>query len=75
MIRSGNVCSANSKELHRHLVFREFLRQNPEAVKRYSAVKEQAARLFPEDIEGYMGDIRHRVSKNCTVCVGWNHKM
>lgn len=49
------VCPANSKELHRHLVFREFLRQNPEAVKRYSAVKEQAARLFPEDIEGYMG--------------------
>ena len=39
----------------RHLVFREFLRQNPEAVKRYSTVKEQAARLFPEDIEGYMG--------------------
>lgn len=49
------VCPANSKELHRHLVFREFLRRNPEAVKRYSAVKEQAARLFPEDIEGYMG--------------------
>lgn len=49
------VCPVDSKELHRHLVFREFLRQNPEAVKRYSAVKEQAARLFPEDIEGYMG--------------------
>ena len=49
------VCPADSEELHRHLVFREFLRQNPEAVKRYSTVKEQAARLFPEDIEGYMG--------------------
>ena len=48
------VCPADSEELRRHLVFREFLRQNPEAVKRYSAVKEQAARLFPEDIEGYM---------------------
>ena len=48
------VCPADSEELHRHLVFREFLRQNPEAVRRYSAVKEQAARLFPEDIEGYM---------------------
>lgn len=48
------VCPADSEELCRHITFREFLRQNPEAVKRYSTVKEQAARLFPEDIEGYM---------------------
>ena len=48
------VCPADSKELHRHLVFREFLRQHPEAVKRYSEVKEQAAQHFPDDIEQYM---------------------
>ena len=40
--------------LHRHLVFRDFLRTHPEAVVRYSACKEDAARRFPEDIEGYM---------------------
>ena len=48
------VCPADSKELHRHLAFRDFLRTHPEAVERYSACKEDAARRFPEDIEGYM---------------------
>ena len=48
------VCPADSEELHRHLVFQDFLRTHPEAVERYSACKEDAARRFPEDIEGYM---------------------
>lgn len=48
------VCPADSEELRRHLVFRDFLRTHPEAVARYSACKEDAARRFPEDIEGYM---------------------
>ena len=48
------VCPRDSEELHRHLTFRDFLRTNPQAVQRYSAVKEQAALLFPEDIDGYM---------------------
>lgn len=48
------VCPKNSKELHRHLVFRDFLRNNPEAVKKYSAVKEKAAKLFPDDIGKYI---------------------
>ena len=48
------VCPQNSKELHRHVTFRDFLRNNPEAVKKYSAVKETAAKLFPNDIGGYM---------------------
>ena len=48
------VCPQNSRELHRHLTFRDFLRKNPEAVRVYSQVKEDAARLFPEDIDGYM---------------------
>jgi GrpB-like predicted nucleotidyltransferase (UPF0157 family) len=48
------VCPQNSRELHRHLIFRDFLRKNPEAVRVYSQVKEEAAQLFPEDIDGYM---------------------
>ena len=48
------VCPRYSRELHRHITFRDFLRSNPEAVKRYSSVKERAAQLFPEDIDGYM---------------------
>lgn len=48
------VCPQNSKELHRHITFRDFLRENPEAVKRYGKVKEEAARLYPDDIDGYV---------------------
>ena len=48
------VCPQQSEELHRHITFRNFLRNNPEAVKKYSAVKEKAAQLFPDDIEKYI---------------------
>lgn len=48
------VCPQNSRELHRHITFRAFLRKHPEAVKKYGRVKETAAQLFPEDIDGYM---------------------
>ena len=48
------VCPSDSAELHRHVTFRDFLRGNPEAVKRYSQVKEKAAELFPNDIDGYI---------------------
>ena len=48
------VCPENSKELHRHITFRDFLRSNPDAIQKYSAVKETAARLFPHDIDKYI---------------------
>ena len=48
------VCPQQSEELHRHITVRDFLRSNPEAVKRYGAVKEKAAQLFPDNIEKYI---------------------
>ena len=48
------VCPQSSEELRRHITFREFLKANPEAVRAYSAVKEEAARLYPNDIDGYI---------------------
>ena len=48
------VCPRYSRELHRHITFRDYLRSQPEAVKQYGAVKEEGARLFPDDIEGYI---------------------
>lgn len=48
------VCPQHSAELYRHITFRDFLRNNPEAVKKYSATKETAAQLFPDDIDQYM---------------------
>ena len=48
------VCPKYSEELHRHITFRDFLRSNPEAVRKYSLIKEKAAELFPNDIDGYI---------------------
>ena len=48
------VCPQKSEELYRHITFRDFLRSNVDAVKKYSYVKETAARLFPHDIEKYL---------------------
>lgn len=48
------VCPQQSEELLRHITFRDFLRSNPEAVKRYSTVKEKAAQLFPDDMDKYI---------------------
>ena len=48
------VCPRDSEELHRHIVFRDFLRRTPEAVRKYSLVKEKAAALFPDEIEQYI---------------------
>ena len=48
------VCPQDSKELFHHITFRNYLRNNPEAIKKYSAIKEKAAQLFPNDIDKYM---------------------
>ena len=48
------VCPRNSKELLRHITFRDFLRNNPEAVKKYSKVKENGAKLFPDNMDKYI---------------------
>ena len=48
------VCPQWSKELYRHITFRNFLRSTPEAVKKYGSTKETAAQLFPDDMEKYM---------------------
>ena len=48
------VCPKVSDELRRHITFRDYLRSHPDAIKKYSAVKEKAAELFPNDIDGYI---------------------
>ena len=48
------VCPQYSEELRRHITFRNFLKTSPESVKKYSSIKEAAAKLFPDDIDKYM---------------------
>ena len=54
MLHHLYVCPQYSEELRRHITFRDYLRQNPEAVKKYSSVKEKAAELFFDDIDKYI---------------------
>ncbi len=50
------VCPENSAELRRHLVFRNHLRTHPDDAERYSAAKREAARRYPDDIDGYLAE-------------------
>ena len=54
MLHHLYVCPKDSKELHRHIAFRDFLRANADAVQKYSKVKETAAEMFPYDINKYI---------------------
>lgn len=51
------VCPQDSPELKRHTAFRDYLRSHPDAVREYSRIKEEAAALYPYDIDGY---IKHK---------------
>ena len=62
------VCPKNSKELFKHITFRNFLKNNPALVAEYSKVKEQAAVLYPDDIDKYMefkSEIIEKIYKKC----------
>ena len=48
------VCPKGSAELRRHITFRDYLRNNPDSAKEYGAIKEKAAKLFPDDIDKYI---------------------
>ena len=48
------LCPEDSPELKRHLAFRDYLREHPQAVEEYSNIKLEAAALSPHDIDGYI---------------------
>ena len=51
------VCPKDSPELKRHIAFRDYLQTHPDAVREYSLIKEEGARLYPDDIDSY---IKHK---------------
>ena len=62
------VCPKDSKELFKHITFRDFLKNNPALASEYSKVKEQAAVLYPDDIDKYMefkSGIIEKIYKRC----------
>ena len=68
MIHHLYVCPKDSKELFKHITFRDCLRNNPVLVAEYSSVKEQAALLYPNDIDKYIefkSEIIEKIYKKC----------
>ena len=62
------VCPKDSKELFKHITFRDFLKNNPALASEYSKVKERAAVLYPDDIDKYMefkSEIIEKIYKKC----------
>ena len=47
------VCSADSRELKRHVAFRDYLRSHSDAVSEYAELKKKLAVEFRNDIDGY----------------------
>lgn len=48
------VCPRNSKELKRHIFFRNYLINNKNAMESYNDIKIKAAELFPDNIDKYI---------------------
>lgn len=48
------VCDAHSRELARHIAFRDFLRANPDQALAYGKLKQRLAAQFPHDIDSYI---------------------
>ncbi|MBM7584431.1 GrpB-like predicted nucleotidyltransferase (UPF0157 family) [Bacillus pakistanensis] len=41
-------------EIHRHIAFRDYLREFPNEAKQYGEIKQQLAKQFPSDIAAYI---------------------
>lgn len=54
MLHHLYVCNKESKELYRHITFRDYLRQHKEERDRYSSIKKEMAMKYPEDIDSYI---------------------
>lgn len=48
------VCMAGSINLKNHLLLKRYLKNNKEAVQKYSQLKLELAEKFPNDIDGYI---------------------
>lgn len=47
------ACTADATELHRHLVFRDWLRAHPDEAAAYADLKRKLARVHADDREAY----------------------
>lgn len=54
MIHHIYVCNKDNKELHRHITFRDYLRNHNKERDTYSEIKKKIALKYPDDIDSYI---------------------
>lgn len=47
------VCAVNARNLHNHLIFRDYLREHPEVAAAYGQLKKRLAQKCRQDAEAY----------------------
>ncbi|WP_251551272.1 GrpB family protein [Neobacillus muris] len=60
-----------SPDIHRHLLFRDYLRQHPEEAARYAEIKITAAKQYPNDIASYISYKDSIVKEIETKAIEW----
>lgn len=65
------VCGINSKELHRHIAFRDYLRSHPNDATMYSEIKVQLVKKHTGDRSLYIGGKDHVVNELLEKALEW----
>ncbi|WP_315122439.1 GrpB family protein [uncultured Clostridium sp.] len=71
MVHHLYVCNKDNEELHRHITFRNYLRQHKEDMDRYSSIKKEMTLKYPEDIDSYIEGkqpVILGIYKKCGLC-------
>ena len=66
-----HMYEVGSAEIERHLAFRDYLREHPQAVKKYGALKVELAKQFPFDISAYIQEKDSFVSELEQKAIRW----
>ena len=62
------VLNKDSKELKRHLTFRDYLKNHIDDVKKYGALKKELAEKYPYDIDAYIKGKSHFIENIYKKC-------
>jgi len=65
--------ATGNPELERHLAFRDYMISHPEDARAYDRLKQDLARRFPTDIEGYMDGKDAFIKEMERKALAWRH--
>lgn len=66
-----HIYEAGDDEIERHLVFRDYLREHPQAIKEYGTLKVELAKQYPYDISAYIDGKDSFVSEMEQKAIRW----